>query len=109
MASSLQIEESLRGFSVYIVRCADDTFYTGIAANVNRRMVEHESSPRGAKYLKGRGPLKLVYSKIIGDRSAALRVEYCIKQLKRPQKKALIDGRVKWQDLLPAQDSVSDR
>ena len=80
-------------YSVYIVRCADDTYYTGIAADVARRMNEHESSPRGAKYLKGRGPLVLVYSEIIGDRSAASRVEYQIKQLNRAGKEALIDGR----------------
>jgi putative endonuclease len=80
-------------YSVYMVRCADGTYYTGIAADVARRMIEHESSPRGAKYLKGRGPLALVYSEIIGDRSAASRVEYQIKQLNRSGKESLIDGR----------------
>jgi len=44
-------------YSVYIVRCADDTYYTGISADVDRRIAEHENSPRGAKYLKGRTPL----------------------------------------------------
>ena len=87
-------------YSVYIVRCADDTYYTGIAADVARRMIDHESSPRGAKYLKGRGPLALVYSEIIGDRSAASRVEYQIKQLNRTGKEALIDGRTTRPDLL---------
>ena len=57
-------------YSVYIVRCADDTYYTGIAADVARRIAEHESSPRGAKYLKGRGPLTLVYSASVGDRAS---------------------------------------
>ena len=72
--------------------CGDDTYYTGIAADVGKRMVEHASGPRGAKYLRGRGPLTLVYSEIVGDRATALRLEYRVKQLDRAQKKALIDG-----------------
>ena len=79
-------------FSIYIVLCSDDTYYTGIAADVDKRMVEHASGPRGAKYLRGRGPLTLVYSEIVGDRATALRLEYRVKQLDRAQKKALIDG-----------------
>jgi putative endonuclease len=92
-------------YSVYIVRCADDTYYTGISADVDRRIAEHENSPRGAKYLKGRTPLTLVYSVAIGDRSAALRVEYSIKQLHRRDKEALINGIATLQDLVSAQDS----
>ena len=86
-------------YSVYIVRCADDTYYTGIAADVARRLEEHESSPRGAKYLKGRGPLQLVFSEFVGDRSTASRLEYRIKQMQRPEKEALIDGRTSLQEL----------
>jgi len=56
-------------YSVYIVRCGDDTYYTGISQDVARRIVEHDSSPRGAKYLKGRGPLTLVFSEAVGDRA----------------------------------------
>ena len=92
-------------YSVYIVRCADDTYYTGISADVDRRIAEHENSPRGAKYLKGRTPLTLVYCVTIGDRSSASRVEYQIKQLHRRDKEALINGVQTLQDLLPAQDS----
>jgi len=92
-------------FSVYIVRCADDTYYTGIAADVARRIVEHESSPRGAKYLKGRGPLQLVYSEAVGDRSRASQLEYRIKKLDRSDKEALISGRATLLHLFPDQDS----
>ena len=92
-------------YSVYIVRCADDTYYTGIAADVARRIVEHESSPRGAKYLKGRGPLQLLYSELVGNRSIASQLEYRIKQLDRSDKEALIDGRIVLQSLLADQDS----
>ncbi len=79
-------------YSVYIVRCADDSYYTGIAADVTRRIAEHESSPRGAKYLKGRGPLTLVFSAAVGDRSTASRIEYRIKRMDRQSKEALIAG-----------------
>lgn len=92
-------------YSVYIVRCADDTYYTGIAADVARRMIEHGSSPRGAKYLKGRGPLQLVFSEAVGNRSKALRVEYRIKQLTRGDKEALIDGGTTLRSLGANQDS----
>ncbi len=94
-------------YSVYILRCADDTYYTGIAADVKRRVSEHEDSPRGAKYLKGRGPLTLVYSSVIGDRSAASRIEYRIKRLSRSRKQALIDGRSSLPELVPDQGSVA--
>lgn len=86
-------------YSVYIVRCADETYYTGIAVDVARRVAEHENSPRGAKYLKGRGPLTLVYSQSVGDRSTASRIEFRIKQLSRSGKQALIDGATNLQDL----------
>jgi putative endonuclease len=91
-------------YSVYIVRCADGTYYTGIAADVGRRVAEHETSPRGAKYLKGRGPLTLVYSELVGDRSVAARIEYRIKRLNRTDKQALIDGATSLQDLAMDRD-----
>jgi putative endonuclease len=94
-------------YSVYILRCADDTYYTGIAANVARRIAEHESGPRGAKYLKGRGPLQLVYAQFVGDRSVASQLEYRIKRLDRSGKQALIDGRISLQSLRPDQDSAA--
>jgi putative endonuclease len=86
-------------FSLYIVLCSDDTYYTGIAVDVSKRMIEHSSGSRGAKYLRGRGPIRLVYSEIVGDRATALRIEYRIKQLSRAQKEALVDGRESLQRL----------
>lgn len=94
-------------FSVYIVHCGDDTYYTGIAIDVNKRMDEHQSSQRGARYLRGRGPLTLVYSVRAGDRAAALRLEYRIKQLNRGQKRALIDGRESLQSLVADQSAAA--
>ena len=80
-------------FSLYIVRCADNSLYTGIAADVGKRLAEHESGSRGAKYLRGRQPLKLEYSREVGDRALACRLEYRVKRLSRTQKEALIAGR----------------
>lgn len=94
-------------YSVYIIRCADDTLYTGIAVDVDRRIGEHESSPRGAKYLKGRGPLKLMFSQVVGDRALASRFEYRVKKLSRLEKQALIDGRQTLVALIPNQNSES--
>lgn len=79
-------------YSVYIVSCGDGSYYTGIATNVERRIAEHESSPRGAKYLRGRGPLSVVFSETVGDRSNASRLEFHVKQLDRAGKEALING-----------------
>ena len=77
---------------VYILRCADGSFYTGIALDVARRLQEHESGVRGAKYLRGRAPLELVFEQVAGDRAAAQRLEHRVKRLSRIEKEALIGG-----------------
>jgi putative endonuclease len=83
-------------WSVYIVRCRDGTLYTGIATDVRRRIAEHaRNQGRGAKYLRGRGPLKLVFVRAIGARGTALRVESRIKKLPKARKEALVGAREK--------------
>ena len=78
-------------WSVYIIRCADSTFYTGISTNVDRRFEEHASgSPKSAKYLRGRAPLELIYAKEIGTQSEATIEERRIKALTKAQKLNLI-------------------
>jgi len=74
---------------VYILRCGDGTLYTGITGDVGRRLEAHRSG-RGAKYTRGRGPLELVYTEEVSDKSAALRREYQIKRLRREEKERLI-------------------
>ena len=74
---------------VYIVRCRDGSLYTGIATDVERRISDHQAN-KGSKYLRGRGPLKLVFKKQIGEKGRALRVERKVKRLPRHKKKALI-------------------
>jgi len=73
-------------YSIYLVRCRDGSFYTGIATDVVRRFAEHEDGAKGAKYLRGKGPLKLVFQQEIGNRSLASRVESRIKRLSRDEK-----------------------
>lgn len=79
-------------YSLYILRCADGSLYTGIALDVARRLEEHRSGVRGAKYLRGRMPVELVFETPAGDRAAALRLEYRVKRLSRPEKETLIGG-----------------
>jgi putative endonuclease len=80
-------------YSVYIVRCGDGSLYTGIAIDVERRMTEHETGPRGSRYLRGRGPLRLEFVQRVGDRGVATRIEYRVKRCDRQQKEQLIAGR----------------
>ena len=79
-------------YSLYIVRCADGSLYTGIAVDVARRLAEHAGGPRGARYLRGKGPLELVFEQPVGDRSYASRLEHRVKRLGRSAKEALIAG-----------------
>lgn len=76
---------------VYIVRAGNGALYTGIARDVERRLAEHRGGGRrGAKSLRGRGPLRLVFERPIGDRGTALRVERRIQRLSRRAKERLI-------------------
>jgi putative endonuclease len=79
-------------YSLYILRCADGSLYTGIALDVARRLEEHQGSKRGAKYLRGRTPVELVYECSAGARGDALRLEHRIRQLSKEDKEALIAG-----------------
>jgi len=74
-----------------MVKGKDGKIYTGISTDVSRRLDEHQAcGTKGAKFLRGRGPLKLLIAMEVGDRSQALRVEYRVKQLKQPQKEDII-------------------
>jgi putative endonuclease len=82
-------------WSVYIVRCRDGSLYTGIATDVGRRLAEHaQNDGKGAKYLRGKGPLQLVYVRGIGSRALAMTVERQIKKLPKAQKEELIEREV---------------
>ena len=76
---------------LYLIRCRDGSLYTGITTNVARRFAEHqENNIAGAKYLRGRGPLMLVFQKKLGSRSLALGVESRVKKLSKVRKEELI-------------------
>jgi putative endonuclease len=78
-------------WSLYMVRCRDGKLYTGIATDIERRIAEHRAG-KGAKYLRGRAPLKLVFKKRIGSRSLALKVEQTIKKLPKCRKEKIIEA-----------------
>jgi len=79
-------------YFVYIVQCSDDTYYTGITTDVERRVQEHNSSDKGAKYTKLRRPVRLVYQESSFDRSTASKREYEIKKYTRLKKIELINS-----------------
>jgi putative endonuclease len=76
-------------WKVYILRCADDTLYTGITNRLPDRLKSHNSA-RGAKYTRSRRPVVLAWNTPCKSQGAALSLEYAIKQLTRRQKQALI-------------------
>lgn len=78
-------------YFVYILKCADSTLYTGITTDIKRRVEEHNSTTKGAKYTKIRRPVELVYSEESSDRSSASKREYAIKKLTRAEKLELIN------------------
>ncbi len=74
----------------YVLRCADDSLYTGITTDLKRRLSEHNSSNLGAKYTKPRRPVRLVYSAEFENKSEASKEEYRIKKLSKEKKMQLI-------------------
>jgi len=74
---------------VYILRCADDSYYTGYTTDPARRLAEHNAGD-GAKYTRGRTPVALVYLEGHDSKSAAMSREYELKQLRRSKKEQLV-------------------
>ena len=76
---------------VYVLRCADDTLYTGYTTDPARRTAEHDAG-EGAKYTRGRTPVELVHVERFDTKSGAMSREYAVKQLSRAQKDRLVAG-----------------
>ena len=76
-------------YFIYIVKCKDETYYTGYTTNIEKRIKAHNEG-KGAKYTRGRLPVKLVYWEQYEEKTQALKREYAIKQLTRKQKQQLI-------------------
>jgi putative endonuclease len=77
---------------VYIILCDDDSLYTGVSTDPERRFREHLQHPRGAKYFNGRKPQAIVYREPGHTRSSASKREAAIKKLPRPAKLLLLDA-----------------
>ncbi|QSG11892.1 putative endonuclease containing a URI domain [Halapricum desulfuricans] len=76
---------------VYVLECADGTFYTGYTTDVQRRVADHQAG-EGAKYTRGRTPVELVHVESYDDRSEAMSREYEVKQLSRAAKERLVEA-----------------
>ena len=77
-------------WSVYIIKASDDSLYTGITTDVQRRFDEHSDPKKGARFFRGRKPVEVVYTENHPDRSSALKREAAIKRLSRGEKIELI-------------------
>jgi putative endonuclease len=81
-------------YFVYLLECADTTYYIGITTDLEKRIKEHNGLKRGAKYTRGRRPVSLQYFETYETKSEALKREIALKQLTRKQKELLIHLRV---------------
>jgi putative endonuclease len=79
-------------YFVYIVECADKTLYIGTTNNLEKRIQSHNESKSGAKYTRGRRPVRLVYSEDCQTKNKALSREYVLKKLSREEKMRLFTG-----------------
>jgi len=84
-----------RTWYVYILRCSDDSLYTGVTTDIDRRFNEHREGKTGAKYTRSRFPLEIVYRETCASRSEAQVREAQIKKLTRLEKKQLIQNHTK--------------
>ncbi len=87
--NSSRIMKRRGSYQVYIVECADGTYYAGSTNHLERRLKLHNTG-HGAKYVRGREPVRLVYHKVYRDYTRAARAEYALKQLTRQQKKQFV-------------------
>ncbi len=74
---------------LYILECGDGTYYTGYTNDLTKRLQKHEEG-KGAKYTRGRGPLKLVFQKAFSTKQEAMRMEFAVKKLNRAEKERMI-------------------
>ena len=85
----MEKEPKISRHFVYMLQCADGSFYMGYATDVGRRLREHNESPKAAKYTRGRRPLTLAYYEECESRSDALKRENALRKLTRLQKELL--------------------
>lgn len=91
----------MSSYSIYLIRLENGHLYTGITNDVQRRFAEHVSGgKKAARYLRGKGTLTLVFSRQIGSRSQALKVEAALKKMTKQQKEQIIVGEIDIQNLV---------
>ena len=77
-------------YTLYLLRCSDGTLYAGITADLQRRIHEHNTSDKGAKYTRGRRPCVIVYHEQLKNKSTALKREIAIKKMTKIKKETLL-------------------
>ena len=95
-------------YSIYLIRCRDGSVYTGIATDVARRLAEHEQGAKGAKFLRGKGPLTLIYEEKIGNRSLASKIESRVKRLPKVDKESVVVLKARINDFVDQYRASSD-
>jgi putative endonuclease len=88
-------------WTLYLIRTRHGDLYTGITTDVERRFAEHQvGGAKAARYLRGRGPLELVFCQQVANRSAASKAEWRVKRLPKADKEALVSGQLPLEALL---------
>lgn len=101
MTDSLAEATEVREWFVYIIRTRHRHLYTGVSTDVARRFKEHQNGGlKGAKALRGKGPLVLEFQQVLASKRQAMQLEYAIKQLPKDKKEQLVQGRLDWRSLL---------
>lgn len=88
LGTEIKVKRNLNMHYTYILKCKDNTYYTGYTNNLEKRIKTHNDG-KGAKYTRGRGPVELIYYEEYEDKQTAMRREWEIKQLTRSEKEAL--------------------
>ena len=88
----MSLSPDAKDWFVYIVRCSDNSLYTGVAVDVEARIIQHNKG-KGAKYTRSRCPVELVYTENLSEKGDALRREIEIKKLSAQQKRKLVAGK----------------
>jgi len=92
-STAQESQASPKSWYLYMIRCKDNSLYTGITLDIQRRYQEHQDSNglgKGAKFLRGKGPLELVYGCCVPTHSAALKLEFKIKKMGKANKESMI-------------------
>jgi len=89
---------------LYVLRCSDNTLYTGVTTDYKRRLHEHNNTARGAKYTRSRRPSKIEFAAHYEERSSAMRAEHAFKQMSRKQKEDFISKKIWIGDLVEAKE-----